>query len=58
MEDKQTIKALVEKAYELGFEYEKIYRGCSQCTLAATRISLQFILEKGLMDLPLDAASE
>jgi len=26
---------LIEKAYRLGFEYEKKYRGCSQCALAA-----------------------
>lgn len=24
-----------EKAYKLGFDYEKIYKGCSQCSLAA-----------------------
>ena len=25
----------IEKAYELGKEYEKVYRGCSQCVMAA-----------------------
>ena len=25
----QTTKALLDKAYQLGFEYEKTYRGCS-----------------------------
>ena len=25
----------IEKAYELGKKYEKVYRGCSQCVLAA-----------------------
>jgi len=25
----------IEKAYELGKEYEKTYRGCSQCVVAA-----------------------
>ena len=28
-------KKLMEKAYKLGYEYEKTYRGCGQCTLAA-----------------------
>jgi C_GCAxxG_C_C family probable redox protein len=28
-------KKLIEKAYKLGYEYEKTYRGCGQCTLAA-----------------------
>jgi len=35
MEDKQTVKELVEKAYKLGFEYEEFYRGCSQAALGA-----------------------
>ncbi len=26
---------LIQKAYELGFQYEKKYRGCAQCTIAA-----------------------
>lgn len=26
---------LLEKAYNLGFEYEKVYKGCSQCAVAA-----------------------
>jgi C_GCAxxG_C_C family probable redox protein len=26
---------ILDKAYELGFEYEKKYRGCSQCAIAA-----------------------
>ncbi|MBW1715071.1 MAG: C_GCAxxG_C_C family protein [Deltaproteobacteria bacterium] len=29
------IKFLLEKAYKLGFEYERDLRGCSQCALAA-----------------------
>lgn len=29
------INFLAEKAYALGFEYEKKYGGCSQCTIAA-----------------------
>jgi len=28
---------LSEKAYNLGFEYEKKYKGCSQCTIAAVQ---------------------
>jgi len=35
MGNEQIVKELVEKAYELGFEYEKTYRGCSQCAMAA-----------------------
>ena len=31
---------LLEKAYELGFEYEKTYRGCSQCVVAALQDTL------------------
>lgn len=33
-------KGLLEKAYNLGFEYEKTYRGCSQCTIAAIQDTL------------------
>jgi len=36
MNEKQK-NALMQKAFELGFEYEKIYRGCSQCTIAAVQ---------------------
>ena len=32
--------SLVKKAYSLGFAYEKKYRGCSQCTLAAIQDTL------------------
>ena len=31
---------LKERAYELGFSYEKEYRGCSQCTIAAVQDTL------------------
>lgn len=31
---------LLQKAYELGFEYEKTYRGCSQCVVAAIQDTL------------------
>jgi C_GCAxxG_C_C family probable redox protein len=37
MEKKKTNKALMKKAYKLGFEYEKVYKGCSQCVLAAVQ---------------------
>lgn len=33
-------KDLLEKAYKLGFEYEKVYRGCSQCAIAAIQDTL------------------
>lgn len=32
--------ALAERAYELGFEYERDYRGCSQCVFAALQDAL------------------
>jgi C_GCAxxG_C_C family probable redox protein len=35
-----TKKELLEKAYQLGFEYEKVYRGCSQCAIAAIQDTL------------------
>jgi C_GCAxxG_C_C family probable redox protein len=31
----EKINEFAEKAYDLGFEYEKVYRGCSQAALAA-----------------------
>lgn len=36
----QTTKVLLDKAYQLGFEYEKTYRGCSQCAIAAIQDTL------------------
>lgn len=33
-------KELMEKAFQLGFEYEKTCRGCSQCTIAAIQDTL------------------
>ena len=35
MKNEQTVKELIEKAYKLGFEYEELYRGCSQAALGA-----------------------
>jgi C_GCAxxG_C_C family probable redox protein len=32
---KASIEEAAEKAYQLGKEYEKTYRGCSQCVIAA-----------------------
>jgi len=32
---KKSLKTTLKKAYDLGFEYEKVYKGCSQCVLAA-----------------------
>jgi len=31
---------LMEKAFQLGFDYEKTYRGCAQCTIAAIQDTL------------------
>ena len=36
----KTKQELLDKAYELGFEYEKVYRGCSQCVIAAIQDTL------------------
>lgn len=36
----QTEQKLLRKAYDLGFEYEKTYRGCSQCVIAAIHDTL------------------
>ena len=33
-------KELLKKAYQLGFEYEKTYKGCSQCAIAAIQDTL------------------
>ena len=33
-------RELLDKAYRLGFEYEKTYRGCSQCAIAAIQDTL------------------
>ena len=33
-------KKKAERAYELGFEYEKVYHGCGQCTVAAVMETL------------------
>jgi C_GCAxxG_C_C family probable redox protein len=32
--DQKEKDALINKAYELGFEYERAYRGCAQCAIA------------------------
>lgn len=42
MKERQDREKLLEKAYHLGFEYEKKYRGCSQCGLAAIYDTLNF----------------
>jgi C_GCAxxG_C_C family probable redox protein len=38
--DAERKKELLEKAYHLGFEYEKTYKGCSQCAIAAIQDTL------------------
>lgn len=42
MTDQIKREELLKKAYELGFEYEKVYRGCSQCAIAAIQDTLNF----------------
>ncbi len=36
-------KEIVEKAYQLGYEYEKKYGGCAQCALAALQDAIPFV---------------
>ena len=38
---KANIVELAAKAYTLGKEYEKTYRGCSQCVIAALQDALE-----------------
>ncbi len=33
--DKKVREEMLQKAYDLGFEYERDYRGCAQCTISA-----------------------
>lgn len=33
--DEQAKQEVIQKAYDLGFEYEKEYHGCGQCVIAA-----------------------
>jgi len=40
MQDEERKRELLEKAYKLGFEYEKTYKGCSQCAIAAIQDTL------------------
>ncbi len=40
MQAERRKKELLEKAYKLGFEYEKNYKGCSQCVIAAIQDTL------------------
>jgi len=42
LKESRTREELLERAYQLGFEYEKKYRGCSQCALAAIYDTLKF----------------
>ena len=39
---KQQHELLIEQAAQRGFEYEQIYRGCAQCTIAAVQETLGF----------------
>jgi C_GCAxxG_C_C family probable redox protein len=39
---KRDSEKFLKKAFDLGFQYEKVYRGCSQCVLAA----IQDLFEK------------
>ena len=41
MNNKPDVEALVKKAHDLGFEYEKTYRGCGQCLIAAVYDTLE-----------------
>ena len=35
--DKKNTKKFLKKAYDLGFQYEREYKGCSQCVVAAVQ---------------------
>jgi hypothetical protein len=37
---KEQHRVLPERAYELGFSYEKTFKGCAQCTIAAVQDTL------------------
>jgi hypothetical protein len=42
-------EAILEKAYELGFAYEKDHGGCARCTVAAIQDAVPFVaLDEGL----------
>ena len=38
--DKKRTEELAQKAYDLGFDFEKTYRGCAQCVFAALQDAL------------------
>ena len=41
--------AIVQKAYELGYEYEKKHGGCARCTVAALQDAIPFVaVDEGL----------
>jgi C_GCAxxG_C_C family probable redox protein len=40
MKEDKARSDILKKAYDLGFEYEKTYRGCSQCAIAAIHDTL------------------
>ena len=48
MEKSKTTEELAAKAYELGFEYEKTYRGCSQWAMAAIYDTLNMKRDDGM----------
>lgn len=38
--EKKTVEQIAKKAYDLGFSFEKEYRGCAQCAIAALQDAL------------------
>jgi len=40
MSEDSKVSDLANKAYKLGFEYERIYHGCAQCVIAAVQDTL------------------
>jgi C_GCAxxG_C_C family probable redox protein len=40
MKEDKARAEILKRAYDLGFEYEKTYRGCSQCAIAAIHDTL------------------
>ncbi len=37
------VEEIIQKAYELGFKYEKEYSGCARCTVAALQDAVPFV---------------
>jgi hypothetical protein len=43
VEIEDTPEEIIQKAYELGYQYEKDHGGCARCTLAACQDAIPFV---------------